>query len=192
MMKKYLVKDLMVPLNEYATVAQSATLFEAVMALEKVQADYDHTKYRHRAVLVYDEKQKIIGKLSQMDVLRALEPKYDEISGSKTLTRYGFSRKFMKSMFEQYRFFDKPMDDICRKAGQQLVSKFMSTLSEGEHVEENATLDEAIHQLVLGHHHSLVVTRGKEIVGVLRLTDVFAAVFHAMKTCYIDQNPETD
>jgi CBS domain-containing protein len=189
MMKKYLVKDLMVPLNEYATVPQSATLFEAVLALEKAQEAYDHTKYHHRAILVYDENRKIIGKLSQMDVLRALEPKYSEISGTKSLTRYGFSRKFMKSMFEQYRFFDKPLDDICRKAGEQLVSRVMTSLSEGEHVEESATLDEAIHQLVLGHHHSLVVTREKEIVGILRLTDVFAAVFHAMKACFKEQDP---
>ena len=182
-MESYLVKDLMVPLSEYATVPDTATLYEAVSALEKAQEEYDHSKYHHRAILVYDKNKQIIGKVSQMDVLRALEPKYDEIQGKSGLARYGFSKKFMKSMLEYYHLFDQPFEDICFKAGSQNVTQFMSSFSEGEHVEEGATLDEAIHQLVLGHRQSLIVTRKDDIVGILRLTDVFAAVFHAMKAC---------
>ena len=49
-MKRYLVKDLMVPISEYATVPQGSTLSEAVIALEKAQEEYNHTHYRHRAV----------------------------------------------------------------------------------------------------------------------------------------------
>jgi hypothetical protein len=37
----------------------------------------------------------------------------------------------------------------------------------------------------MGQHQSLLVTRDKEIVGILRLTDVFAAVFHRMKECFL-------
>jgi CBS domain containing-hemolysin-like protein len=62
---------------------------------------------------------------------------------------------------------------------------FMYALTEGEYVSQEASLDEAIHQLVLGQHQSLLVTEGNEIVGILRLTDVFAAVFHVMKQCSI-------
>ena len=58
--------------------------------------------------------------------------------------------------------------------------------TEGEHVDEDATVDEAIHQLVLGRHQSLLVMRKRHIVGILRLTDVFAVVFHAIKTCAPD------
>jgi CBS-domain-containing membrane protein len=39
----------------------------------------------------------------------------------------------------------------------------------------------AVMQLVTGHHISLLVTRNKEIIGILRMTDVFAAVYHTMK-----------
>ncbi len=185
-MESYVVKDLMVPLSEYATVPDTATLYEAVLALEKAQEEYDHSKYHHRAILVYDKNKQIIGKVSQMDVLRALEPKYDEIQGESGLARFGFSKKFMKSMLEYYHLFDKPFEDICAKAGNQNVIRFMSSFSEGEHVEDDATLDEAIHQLVLGHRQSLLVTHQNDIVGILRLTDVFAAVFHAMKACNIN------
>ena len=59
----------------------------------------------------------------------------------------------------------------------------MQAPSEGEFIEQEASLEIAVLQLVMGHHLSLLVTSGKEIVGILRLTDVFAAVFHTMKEC---------
>ena len=101
-MKTYQVKDLMIPLTEYATVDEDATLFDAVMALEKAQLAFDHSRYHHRAILILNKEGKVVGKLSQIDVLRALEPKYAEMQGSDGLASYGFSKKFMKSMPKNY------------------------------------------------------------------------------------------
>ena len=58
----------------------------------------------------------------------------------------------------------------------------MYTPTEGEYIEENTSLDAAIHQLVMGARQSLLVTREEEIVGILRLTDVFGEVFQIMKS----------
>jgi CBS domain-containing protein len=179
------IKDIMVPLSEYATVGKDATLLEAVRALEKAQEDFDHTRYRHRAILVLDESGEAVGKISQLDALRALEPKYEEMLDGQRLSRFGFTPGFMESIMEQYRLLDEPMRDICRKAAQAKVGDFMQSLSQGEYVEETTTLNKAIHQFVLGNHQSLLVTRNRKIVGVLRLTDVFAVVFHNMKECEI-------
>jgi predicted transcriptional regulator len=99
--------------------------------------------------------------------------------------RFGFTKKFMQSMLEDYSLFASPLDDICRKAGEQPVRNFMHTPTEGEYISEEATLEVAIHQLIMGQHQSLLVTREREIVGILRLTDVFAAVFHKMKECFV-------
>lgn len=180
-MDSFNVEDLMVPLSEYATVSEDATLFEAVMALEKAQEEFDHTRYRHRAVLVLDARQKVVGKLSQLDVLRALEPKYAEMETGGRLSRLGVTPTLIKSMMDQYRLFERPLADICREAGSATVGEIMYTPSEGEYVAADASLATAMHQLVVGHHQSLLATSGGEIVGVLRLTDVFAAVFHTMK-----------
>ena len=182
-MKSIIVKDLMVPLSEYPTVSKEATLYEAVVALEKAQKEFDQTRYRHRAVLIFDENNEIVGKVSQLDVLRALEPKYDQMGETRSLSRFGFSPKFLKSLFQQFNLWDKPLDDIFRKAGQLKVKNFMYTPTEGEYVEKNASIDEAIHQLVMGHHQSLLVTRGKTIVGILRLTDVFKMIFEMIMAC---------
>jgi CBS domain-containing protein len=184
--KSYTVKDLMVPLSEYATVTEDATLYDAVLSLEEAQEKFEdkHTRYRHRAILMLDKNGNVVGKLSQLDVLRALEPKYRDMIQGEGSQRYGFTKKFMKSMLEDYNLFANPLDDICRKAGEQPVKKYMQTPTEGEFVSEDASLETAIHQLILGNSQSLLVTGDEKIVGVLRLTDVFAAVFHRMKACF--------
>ncbi len=66
------VRDLMVPLDQYACVSEDVTLYEAVIELEQAQAKYVSSGYPHRAVLVCDKQGNVIGKLSQLDVLRAL------------------------------------------------------------------------------------------------------------------------
>jgi len=178
-----IVKNLIVPLSEYATVSEEATLYEAVLALEKAQAKFDQNRYRHRAILIYNEKKHITGKISQLDILRALEPKYKQMGVSGSLSRFGLTPQFQKTMLEQLRFWDKPMNDVCRKAGRLKVKQFMHTPTEGEYVEEDASLNEAINKLIMGHHQSLLVTRGKEIVGILRKTDVFMEIVQAIKAC---------
>jgi CBS domain-containing protein len=180
-MKKKQIKDLMVPLEEYATVFEDATLADAIMELERAQQAFDHTKYRHRAILVLDKKHQPVGKISQIDALKALEPKYNEIYGQAGRDSFRhFSRMFINSMIEHHRLFDSTLDDLRTKATTIRVVDFMQTLSADECIAENATLDEAIHILIMGHQQSLLVTTNGKIVGILRLSDVFSAVFHSL------------
>lgn len=184
-MKNYTVKDLMITVSDYATVSEDANLFEAVASLEKAQVEFDKNQYPHRAILVYDKNQKIVGKLSMVDALVALEPGYRQIGDPGVLSRAGFSPEFVMSLRSHYSLWDRPLADICRKATEMRVKDFMYTPTEGEYVSEEATLDDAIHQIVVGHHQSLIVTRGDDIVGILRLVDVFHKVWEAVKECHI-------
>jgi CBS domain-containing protein len=184
-MKTKTVKEFMVPIEEYATVGEDATLMDAVMALEKAQLEFDQTRYRHRAILVLDDNNHVVGKISQHDVIKALEPHYQKIRSREqgALNRFGLSDFFIKAAMKEYSFWDKPLHNLCVKAVEQKVKDFMYKPSHGEYVEENTTMDEAIHRLVIGEHHSLLVIRSKEIVGVLRMVDVFEMVFNALKRC---------
>ena len=186
-MKTVAIKEIMVPLNEYATVPEEATLAEAISALDKAQENLCQTKYRHRAILVLDRQQQPIGKISQIDALRALEPKYKEIQGQDTRGAFRhFSRMFLNSMVEYHRLFDGSLEDMRKKAASIHVRDFMHTLSAEECIQEDATLDEAIHLLIMGHQQSLLVTRADKIVGILRLADVFSAVFHPLATADVE------
>jgi CBS domain-containing protein len=173
----------MVPREEYATVPENATLYEAVLALEKAQEEIDRKKYLylHRAILVYNENGKIVGKISQLDVLRALEPKYNKIGDTGSLSLTGFSSGFLKSLLEKIPMFSQTLVDISRRADQIRVKDFMYFPTKGEYVSEDTSLESAIHMFVMGHHQSLLVTRGDNIVGILRVTDVFKEVFQRIK-----------
>jgi CBS domain containing-hemolysin-like protein len=186
-MKAIMVNELMVPLHKYATVSQEATLYDAVLALEEAQKKLDRERYLylHRAVLVYDENQNIVGKVSQLDALRSLEPKYRDIGTLGSLSKAGFSDGFLRGMLGHYCLWDKPLSDICSKAAQIKVKDFMHTPSEGECVDIDAPLEQALHMLLVGSHQSLLVTRKKLIVGILRLTDVFNDISERIKACVI-------
>jgi CBS domain-containing protein len=177
------VKDVMVPLSEYATVSREATLFEAVHALKEAQANFDQTKYRHRAILIYDENNRIVGKVNFQSILRGLEPKYDAMISDRGPMHLGFTKKFQHAIIEQLKLWDDPLDDICAKAANVKVKSFMTTPRPEEQVSVDSPLNEAIHYLVMGHHQSLMVTEGGEVVGILRLTDVFDLVADAVSKC---------
>ena len=135
----------------------------------------------------YYKKNKIIGKLGQLDILKALEPKYFDMQDRPGMKGLGFSKQFMKSMLENFRLLDGAMENICKKAGETKIGKFVVTPTEGEFVDENVSMNEAIHQLVLGHHKSLLVTgKNGDIVGILRLTDVFSTICQSMHECGLE------
>ncbi len=82
---------------------------------------------------------------------------------------------------EKHRAKGIPIEETLLTAAKLRVVDFMRSPSEGEYIKESTSLEIAIHQFTTGLHLSLLVTNGKDITGVLRLSDVFAAVFHAMK-----------
>ncbi len=182
-MEKFLVKDLMVPISEYATVTVGTTLIEAIQTLERAQKIYTTSKYQHRAVLVLDESGQIVGKISQLRALKAIEPEVKSNYAIEQLKAFNFSDNYITQLRDLYRSHGKvTSSDSLRQAAGKKVEEFMQTPSAGEYVAEDCSLDTAIHRLVAGTHLSLLVTRNEKIVGILRISDVFAAVFHKMMT----------
>jgi CBS domain containing-hemolysin-like protein len=179
------VKDLMVALDQYVCVSQDSTLYEAVVELEIAQTKYRSKGTPHRAVLVCDNGGKVLGKLAYLDVLRALEPKYSELGDLKRVSGFGLSAEFMKSMMARYELWKAPLEDLCHKASQVHVGTIVSAPLEGEVIDRDATLDRAIHQIIMGHYQSLLVTSGESVVGILRLSDVFTAVTDRIKACKV-------
>lgn len=177
------VKDLMVPLRDYATVTDEASLYELVQALERAQERFHRNVYPHRAVLVTDAAGRVVGKVSQASVLIALEPKYRQIGDLQSLSRFGFQPSFLRSIMTRYDLLQQPLDDICQKAARVRVKDIMAMPEEIERVAAGASLNVAIHQMVVGQLQSLMVTEGEEIVGVLRLSDVFHELCGRIRSC---------
>jgi hypothetical protein len=123
------------------------------------------------------------GLLGYVDVLRGLEPKYRGLLEHQGMAHLGFTRKFVQSMLAQYNLWEHPLDDICKKAANQHVRDFLYVPRADEFIRRDATLDEAVHQLVVGNLQLLLVTVREAAVGVLRLSDVFGAVSERIKAC---------
>lgn len=188
-MKSKRVRDLMVPLAEFNTVPEDATLVEAFEALKKAQVSYEQKRNGHRAILVVDRHNRFAGKLSKHDVIEALELHDREIRQALergAMHRLGFSESYVGSNRIMDSPWEKIFDNLCQKAAKLRVKAIMYSPEEGEFVRESATMDAAIHRLITGHHHSLLVTADhddSEIVGVLRLADVFDFVCDAIQEC---------
>lgn len=182
-MEQTCVKDLMVPISEYATVKVGTSLLEATLALETAQEAFTTNKYQHRAILVLDENNKVVGKIGQLRILKAVETRFDLENEVENLSNFRFSEKYMASQLENARIQGPILkNEPLRVAAEKKVEEFMQKPTPGEFVDEESSLDIAIHKLVAGTHLSLLVTRDEEIVGILRIADVFAAVFHKMRS----------
>ncbi len=176
------IKELMVPLAAYATISQEASLEEAIRALDAAQAQFDSTRYRHRAILALDDDGKVVGKLSQMDTVKAVDPDYVEKLEESSLARFGISSEYMERVVAQHEFHTMSLEELCRGVGRLSVADIMHTPMEGECIDIEASMQETVRRFVSTGQHSLFVSRDDEIIGVLRLTDVFAAICHVVKS----------
>lgn len=182
-MKKIYVKDIMIPLSDYATIPGDASLFDAIKAFENAITLYEEGPYQHRALLVLNRKQKVVGKISEIDIMKALEPNYNKIGSDLNLAHFGFSATFLKAMREKFDLWERSLDELCRSVDKVKISDVMYAPADHQRVKENDPLVEAIHQIVMGQHHSLLVIKGKEIVGILRSTDVFKSLCSRVLSC---------
>ena len=125
-MQNITVARLMVPLSEYASVPVSATVADAVAALVRAQQGFDPSRYRHRAILVVDDNENVVGKISQANVLKALEPKYtDELGMEGDLGIQRLSNYILKTMVDKYDLFKEPFEEACKRAATLPISQVM-------------------------------------------------------------------
>ena len=191
------VGELMVPIECYATVDEEATIGKAIGVLAQARARQaaEGGDYRYRGLVVLDKQGQVVGKLSQRDIIMNLEPKYRTKKGSEAIAHTataGFSPALLKSMIDWYSLWEESLEQKCQKALTMKVKDCMHTPRNDEYVNESESLEVAIHQLVMGHHQHLLVTRNREIIGILRLVDVFEQITEIMQELEKAQVPEHD
>jgi CBS domain containing-hemolysin-like protein len=164
------VKELMTPLSGYTRVFDDASLFEAFEALEQARSSQtDPSRPWDRAVLIQSKDHQVIGKLSMWDLLNGLEPRYDHPIDPL-------------AMVEDYGWWSRPLQNLAEKARLVKVKDLVRPFAESEKISQDASLDLAVNQLLIGQYLSLLVTQEGEVTGILRLSDVFREVSHMIKT----------
>jgi CBS domain-containing protein len=168
------VKDIMLPLSQYVVVREDATFREALRALQNAQRELPPDRQPHRGVLVIDARRKIIGKAGQLAFLKALEPKYNVLGDLRTLARAGVTPEFVSSMMKNLEFWQDSIAANCARAASLRIKDFMTPVTES--IDEDAVLTEAIHRIVVWQTLSILVTHDTEVVGILRLSDLFTEI----------------
>lgn len=175
------VKDFTVPIGKFPRISDTATFSGAVMALERAQEEFLAGKREQRIVLVTDSENKVVGKLSPLDVVRGLEPNYDNIVDEQASAYVGDYDYVINAMKTQARLWAKPLDDLCAKAKDVQVKDFIQPPKTSQIIDQEEGLNNAFHRFVMFKHDSLFVMDGKKLVGLLRFSDVYKEIQRRIK-----------
>ncbi len=202
-MKTIKVKHLMVPIAECPRVPQDATIRDAVLELEASRSRGDPWDYRPRVILVLDGDDNIVGTLRQFEILKALEPRYDQVSrnmeprfrqvleylGAKEERANEIKMLFcmvqylglVRSIMDDYGLWAESLADLCQKAAGVKVTDIMSVPGDMDMIDQEALLGEALHKMLVGSQQSLIVTVEGQSVGIVRLINIFNEICSAIK-----------
>ena len=183
-MEKLKVRDLMVPADKFFKISCDATIYQGLAALENAQEKYMSGTAEQRILLVEDEEGKILGKMSPIDLLSGLENNYKRIKYEETLKHLGV-RYIWTTMQKDYNLWEDPFTNLCRKAAEVKVKEFIKPISEGQTVFMNDPMGKCLHLFIMNRHDSLFVFEGKNVVGLLRFSDVYRKASETMKECGI-------
>ncbi len=176
------VRDIMVPLSDYAVTNVKSSLKEAALSLRKQYCQVEEgrcTEAGHRSVLVLDDSGALVGVLDFRSVLRVLIP---EIAGGLTvrLESLGVSAAFAEAgAFE----LDESRLDFygrVRKNAETRVSEVM--LKVRGTIDAEADLMEALRLIYQNKVHMLPVFDAGKLVGVVRDSDLFLVVADIFRT----------
>jgi CBS domain-containing protein len=170
------VRDLLVPLSEYATTVVDSTLREAIPALRRLYCQVEEgrcTQAGHRNILVLGHDGSLAGILSFRSILQVLIP---ELAGGMTarLEALGVSIAFAQA--------DTPDLDEARASFRARVIRNAETnvkdvmLKIRGSVAVTADLMEALKLMHQNKITVLPVYDGNRLVGVVRESDLFLTV----------------
>jgi CBS domain-containing protein len=184
-MEKMKVRELMRPIDEFPRISSQATFMEAVEALETADREFKLGKAPERILLVYDVTEKIVGKLSPMDVVQGLEPNYVNIDDFKAVPYYQLIRLSLQSMKKQYRLWHRPLGELWEKAYNVKIHDFIKMPTPDHMVRADDKMDAAFHLFVVSRHGSLFVKDAQDIVGLILFSDVYKKIKETMTACSV-------
>jgi CBS domain-containing protein len=185
-MKNRKVRDLMTPEKEFVRINEDLSVPESIIALKNAIKGYVEKNYLYDCVLVENSNGVVLGKISAVDIIKALEPKYSrtgdsDVFSKKGVPHFGLSPEYVKTIVSRYNLWDESLEDMVRHSSSLKASDIMYSPSDGGHVYETSTIADAIHQMALNHHTSVIVEKDDKITGVIRLMDIFKEVCNCVE-----------
>ena len=156
------VKDIMIPIADYSSVSVNNTVKEAIAVLQKSFCNLDTGEcHGHRSVLVFDDKNRLVGLLNFRALLLAIEPRFLKMEGGPTLFKEGFFTERSKEEAE------KKVKDIMQHL--ELIT-----------INIDDSLLKAVHLMLKHKLGTLPVLEGDMVVGMVRNNEVFNEIAKAV------------
>ncbi len=161
------IGEIMIPIEQYPSVRDTATLREAIAAIEGVQLEVDLRKSLPRVLLVFDAIDVMVGYVRRRDIMRGLEPrsivsqpldyrkKPFDVGIDPNLSELSYDRA-LKGILEQA---ERPVTEVMRP-NEVLID-----------AEDH--LMKAVYEMVSNNLSHLPVIQDGHLVGVVRSVDVF-------------------
>jgi CBS-domain-containing membrane protein len=162
--------DIMVPLDEYPHLPYWFTLRQATAEFEKFELEIHGRKSLPRALLIFDEKNQLMGTVRRRDIMRGLEPDFlmgRPVESRKTL----FDVKVDPNLSEFS--YDKLLNGIRRQA-ERPIGDVMRPIAVTVDFEDH--LGKVIYEMVDRGLSILPVLKQGKVVGVVRSVDAFHEV----------------
>jgi CBS domain-containing protein len=168
------VRDLMIPIKDYAVTSPDKTLQEAVLEMRRIYCEVETgkcTEAGHRTSLVLTDG-KLVGIIDFQCILRALMP---EIAGklSDKLAALGLSIAFAEADAHDLDEVKSGSKERVLQNSRTKVSDVMLKLR--GRIDANAEIMEALKLMHRNKVAVLPVYEGDTVVGVLRDSDLFLA-----------------
>lgn len=174
------VKDMMVPIDDYAVTTTDKILKEAVPELMRIYCQVETgkcTEAGHRTSIVLDEKGKLVGILDFKSILKVLIP---EIAGGITgkLMALGISTAFAEADVNDMDSAKESFRARVRQNAQTRVGDVMLKLRGT--IDANASFLDALKMIYRNKVTVLPVLEGDKVVGVIRDSDLFLAAANVL------------
>lgn len=116
-----------------------------------------------------------------IDIFKTLEPNYKKMFENyegKTLTK-----DYVINAMRDFNLWVEPIKNICERGATIKASEIMYVPKKAEYLQEDDSLEKALHEYVMGAHQPLMVKNGDTVTGVLRFGDLFEVIREHMLSC---------
>lgn len=183
-MQEKKVIDIMIPAEEYPTVNRNMTMIEGMLELQRAQENAPPGRPSYRALLVTDDDGKIVGKAGYLAFLKALEPKYETPAAKEQLRKANLDTSFIDNMLQGFNYWNESFIHIEERATTKTLGDIMHPVRES--IDSEAPITEALHKLIVWDSISILVSKGSEIVGIIRLSDLYNEIRDYIKNACCD------
>ena len=171
--KNSVIRDLTIPLDRYPHLNENQTIQEAIIAIMAFRAG-KQDRLRYAGLLVVNDQNQLVGKLSLIDILHGLVPRL--VDAAKVEKFEGKETEYpnLAFLYEETTFAE------CGKNRQKLIKPLLQAIDFS--LPADTHILKALVMMSHRNDFNVPVTDNGSIIGILRIEEMF----NAMCTTYCD------